>query len=89
MVAVGDHGQRHRIVQDMGDEPDGMGRRDIGVLPALQDGDRAAGLDDAAEEPVGGPVLDQGAGDAIGLAGIGAGLVDIAQIVQRLVFGRG
>ena len=39
-------------MQDVGDQLDGMGLRYVGVGAALQDRDRAAGFDDAAEQQV-------------------------------------
>ena len=68
----------------MGHQLGGVRPRHVGVLGALQDVHRAAGLDQPVAEEVGVAVLDQPARDRIGLVGIVAGLQEDAGGFQLL-----
>ena len=70
MVAVLDQGEHDVVLRQAGGEVDGVLPRHVRVLHALQDADRAAGLDHAVEQQVTAPLLDQAAGDRVRLLAV-------------------
>ena len=51
------------VIEQIKHQLDRMVPRHVGILDALQDANRASGLDHAAEQQMRAPFLDQGAGD--------------------------
>ena len=70
MVAVLDQREHDVIAREPGRQLDSVLPRHVWVLHPLQDADRAAGLDHGAKKKVVAAVLDQAAGNEVGLAGV-------------------
>jgi hypothetical protein len=87
MIAILDQGQHNVIARKPRYEFDGMPPRHIGVLHALQDMDRAACLDQAAEQQMFAAIFDEFAGDRIRLFAVCRGPQPNALSLD-LAFGR-
>ncbi len=70
MIAVLDQGERHRIARHVLDEGQRVAVGNVFVAHALQNPHRTKAAHGLAEQQVPTPVLDEIAGDAVGLVGI-------------------
>src|SRR3954453_4658114 len=70
MVSVLDQGEHDIVLGKPGAELDRVLPRHIGILHTLKDADRTTGFDHVVEQEVTAALLDQAAGDGIGLVGI-------------------
>src|SRR6476620_11963873 len=69
MVSVLDQGEHDIVLGKPGAELDRVLPRHVGILHSLKDADRTTGFDHVVEQKVTAALLDQAAGDEIGLIG--------------------